>query len=34
MWVITLKTGRRAPINPDGESHFSTCPDADRWRKR
>lgn len=22
------------PVNPDGYSHFSTCPNADEWRKQ
>jgi hypothetical protein len=32
-WAVTTK-GARAPLNPDGTSHFATCPDADRWRKK
>lgn len=24
---------KRAPVNPDGTSHFATCPDAARWRR-
>jgi hypothetical protein len=33
MWVLT-KAGRRAPINRDGTSHFSNCPQADSWRRK
>jgi hypothetical protein len=33
MWCLT-PSGKRAPINPDGTSHFSTCPQATAWRKR
>lgn len=32
-WFITPR-GKSAPLNPDGTSHFATCPQADRWRKR
>lgn len=32
MWVET-KRGKRAPINPDGTSHFASCPQADSWRR-
>ena len=33
--IVWCKTpaGKRAPVNPDGTSHFSTCPQADRWRR-
>lgn len=24
--------GRQHPYNPDGTSHFMTCPDAESWR--
>jgi len=34
LWVESVKNQRPAPINPDGTSHFATCPQADRWRKR
>lgn len=30
----TTRAGKRAPLNPDGTSHYSTCPQADTWRKR
>lgn len=33
MWCTT-PNGKRAPIDPDGKSHFATCPQADSWRKR
>ena len=34
--IVWCKTpaGKRAPVNPEGTSHFSTCPQADRWRRR
>lgn len=32
LWVHT-KAGKRAPLNPDGTSHFATCPQAPTWRK-
>jgi len=32
LWVVTL-WGKRSPQNPDGTSHFATCPDAVRWRR-
>lgn len=31
-WIITEK-GKRMPVNPDGTSHFSNCPDAGNWRR-
>jgi hypothetical protein len=33
LWCTT-PSGKRAPINRDGTSHFATCPQADAWRKR
>lgn len=33
IWIVT-KNGRRAPMNPDGTSHWGTCPDAHAWRAR
>jgi hypothetical protein len=33
LWLESTN-GKRAPMNPDGVSHFATCPDADRWRKK
>lgn len=33
LWVITHKSGRPSPLNQDGTSHFSTCPQAERWRR-
>jgi hypothetical protein len=32
MWTTTPR-GKRAPLNADGTSHFSTCPQRDTWRK-
>lgn len=32
VWCVTPR-GKRAPVNADGTSHFSNCPEADRWRK-
>lgn len=31
-WAET-PTGRTAPLDPDGTSHFATCPDAERFRR-
>lgn len=33
IWVLTTK-GNRAPLNPDGTSHFSDCPEAERFRRK
>lgn len=33
MWATT-PAGKPSPLNPDGTSHFATCPQADSWRKR
>ena len=30
-WAVTRK-GKATPVNPDGVSHFETCPHADDWR--
>jgi hypothetical protein len=32
-WLRT-PTGRMGPWNVDGTSHFASCPEANRWRKR
>lgn len=32
-WIIT-PNGKRMPVDPDGTSHFATCPDAKRHRRR
>jgi len=32
VWCISPK-GRRAPMNPDGTSHFATCPQAGEHRR-
>ena len=29
----TTKAGKRAPLNPDGTSHFADCPEAGRFRR-
>lgn len=31
-WIVTA-SGRKMPLNPDGTSHFASCPDADAHRK-
>jgi hypothetical protein len=31
-WIKTKK-GKNMPTNPDGTSHFATCPEADRYRR-
>ncbi len=33
LWCTTA-AGKRAPLNPDGTSHFSNCPQASAWRGR
>lgn len=33
LWCITPK-GKHAPVNADGTSHFSNCPQSDQWRRR
>src|SRR5438094_7831760 len=33
VWVISPKSGKKMPVNPDGRSHFSTCPQAQEWRR-
>jgi len=30
----TSPAGRPAPLDPDGVSHFATCPQASDWRGR
>jgi hypothetical protein len=32
-WIVTTG-GRRMPVNPDGVSHFATCPSAGDFRKK
>lgn len=34
VFVLNPRTGRRPPYDPSGDSHFATCPDAQRWRGR
>lgn len=31
-WIIT-KAGKRMPVDPDGTSHFATCPKAASFRR-
>lgn len=31
-WIVTA-AGKPMPVNPDGQSHFSTCPQAPKWRR-
>lgn len=33
VWTVT-KAGKRMPVNPDGISHFATCPQAAEWRNQ
>lgn len=33
-WARHSRTGSRAPFNPDGISHYATCPQAPDWRKK
>jgi hypothetical protein len=33
IWAMHNITGKRSPLNPDGTSHFSNCPDAARFRR-
>jgi len=33
MYLALLKSGRKMPFNPDGSSHFSSCPFANEFRK-
>lgn len=33
LWCYTA-AGRKAPANPDGSSHFATCPDGPAWRRK
>lgn len=32
-WSWT-KNGKRTPTNPDGTSHYGTCPQAEEWRRK
>jgi len=31
-WIIT-ESGKRMPVDPDGHSHFASCPEASRFRQ-
>jgi len=33
LFVRSLRTEKLAPLNPDGTSHFTTCPQAASWRR-
>lgn len=33
LFVIREATGKRVPLNPDGTSHFTTCPQAASWSR-
>ena len=32
-WLKTA-AGKNMPVDPDGTSHFATCPDHQNWRKQ
>jgi hypothetical protein len=32
-WLVTAAKRTLAPVNPDGTSHFETCPDTPGWLK-
>jgi hypothetical protein len=32
-WIKTA-AGKAMPVNPDGVSHFATCPDAKEFRRK
>lgn len=34
IWWVTTPRGKKMPLDHDGESHWSTCPCADRHRKK
>lgn len=31
---VKTAAGKMMPVNPDGKSHFATCSDPQRFRKR
>jgi hypothetical protein len=33
VWTVTPHQ-KRMPVDPDGKSHFATCPQAAAWRRR
>jgi hypothetical protein len=33
-WFIHDRTLNRSPFDPDGTTHFATCPHAKRWRRK
>lgn len=34
IWKPYPTTGKLHPFNPDGTSHFGTCPQAKSWRRK
>lgn len=32
-WIVMAKSGKRNPIQADAVSHFSSCPEADKFRR-
>jgi len=34
LFIRATRSGKSSPIDPDGKSHFATCPDAPHWRAR
>ena len=34
LWVTSSKSGKKAPLDRDGASHFGSCPSAESWRKK
>ena len=34
LFLRATRSGKSSPIDPDGKSHFATCPDAPHWRAR
>lgn len=33
VWTIT-KAGKRSPVDPDGTTHFATCPQGKEWSRK
>lgn len=33
IWWLKTKSGKSAPFDADGGSHFAKCPQASLWRK-
>ena len=34
IWWVKTERGKNMPVNADGTSHFSSCPEANKWRRR